>query len=141
MEMMFILRELTNNIKYFLEQNEDIKLHNHSKKSNEVDLAPLCDSGNPKTDESSRPTLIFRLDEEKNIFILSWIYLKTTKKGLGTELIQRMISYCQVNKIDQFYIKNIESSNFVMIKFVKKFGFEFYGDYDGDLINCSLRLE
>lgn len=101
------------------------KLQNYSKKKGHYDIAPVGTAGSPIEDDTARPTIILDiLDDEVAI---KWIYLNVQNKGLGTKIIQWLITYCRQNNIKRISIRLVDEGNDNMIYLAEKLGFKVIG--------------
>jgi len=103
-----------------LQDAEDKEL-NCDKRNNRINIYPKFNSGSPVDDLTARPTIVIRYNEKNNLLVLSWIYIYSEGKGIGSKVIEVIIDFCKRNRIDRFSINSIRKDNKAMLALGSKF--------------------
>ena len=134
-----MINELADKLLVYLKESEKKELE-CTVRQNKISIYPRNSVGNPNTDITARPTIECRLDKKKNTIILSWLYLITTNKGIGSEVIKIILAFAKAYDIEAFAIRNIDNNNKAMLKMASKFDFEIIKDNVYESFSLYLHL-
>lgn len=108
-------------LKEYIENFEGKQLRNYYKlKPSKFDFAPINSQGDVTNSKDARPNVIFRI--EKDMIVITHIYLNKTRQGLGTYIINWLIEYGRKNNKKQVSLRNV--STLEMNNLAKKLGFK-----------------
>lgn len=108
----------------YLELVENVKLINNtpfSKQYKECSLSPERSQGSPVDDSTARPTVCLTLDTNKSEAKIKWLYLNNVRRGIGSEIVNKLIEFCTVNDINTVVLAAVDKKNIESQKFCESF--------------------
>jgi len=126
-EIIEVLRTGCNNLDYHFANNR-------------ISIFPYNSIGNPVDDISARPAIEIRIDKDNLKFIISWIYLVESRKGIGSELLNIFMNYCSKEGLKSIQIRGVSKDNISMNSFCKKHNFSSINECHEEYVNYEKNI-